>query len=33
MVNVDRDRPQLPSADERAAMKANPAIARFLDGA
>lgn len=33
MVNVNRDRPQLPSAAERAAMKANPAIARFLDGA
>lgn len=30
MVNVERDRPQLPTADDLAALNANPAIARFL---
>jgi quercetin dioxygenase-like cupin family protein len=30
MVNVERDRPQLPREDEFAAMKADPAIAAFL---
>jgi quercetin dioxygenase-like cupin family protein len=33
MVNVLRDRPQLPTDEELAAMKAVPAVARFLDGA
>ena len=32
MVNVERDRPQLPSEDDLAAMKADPAIAEFLKG-
>lgn len=32
MVNVARDRPQLPSEDEVAAMKADPDVARFLGG-
>jgi quercetin dioxygenase-like cupin family protein len=31
MVNVLRDRPQLPSAEGLKALKANPAIAAFLD--
>ena len=30
MVNALRDRPQLPTADELAALKANPAVAAFL---
>jgi quercetin dioxygenase-like cupin family protein len=30
MVNARRDRPQLPSEEELAAMKAMPAVARFL---
>ena len=30
MVNVVRDRPQLPSDDELAQMKANPVVAAFL---
>ena len=30
MVNMLRDRPALPTPDERAAMRANPAVARFL---
>jgi quercetin dioxygenase-like cupin family protein len=30
MVNVLRDRPQLPSEDELAQLKATPAVARFL---
>jgi quercetin dioxygenase-like cupin family protein len=30
MVNVQRDRPQLPTAEELAAMRQNPAVARFL---
>ena len=33
MVNVQRDRPQLPSPVELAAMKQIPAVRRFLDGA
>ncbi|HBK04754.1 MAG TPA: cupin domain-containing protein [Acetobacteraceae bacterium] len=32
MVNVKRDRPQLPSTEELAAMKRTPAVRRFLDG-
>ena len=31
MVNVKRDRPVLPTADELAKMRANPAVAAFLD--
>ncbi|HVJ52329.1 MAG TPA: cupin domain-containing protein [Aliidongia sp.] len=31
MVNVERDRPQLPTEAERAALRANPVIAAFLD--
>jgi mannose-6-phosphate isomerase-like protein (cupin superfamily) len=31
MVNATRDKPQLPSADELAQLKANPAVAAFLD--
>lgn len=30
MVNVERDRPQLPNEDEMAAMKADPAVAPFF---
>lgn len=30
MVNADRDRPQLPSDEELAALKRNPAVAKFL---
>jgi hypothetical protein len=30
MVNALRDKPQLPSKQELAALKANPAIAAFL---
>ena len=30
MVNQQRDRPQLPSAEELAKLKANPALAAFL---
>ncbi len=30
MVNVQRDRPQLPTADELASMQRHPAIAEFL---
>jgi len=33
MVDAERDRPQLPTPDERAALAANPDIARFLQGA
>jgi quercetin dioxygenase-like cupin family protein len=33
MVNVQRDRPQLPTEDDLAALKRNPAVARFLSGA
>lgn len=32
MVNSERDRPQLPNAAELAALRADPAIAAFLDG-
>ncbi|HVY15734.1 MAG TPA: cupin domain-containing protein [Rhodopila sp.] len=32
MVNVLRDKPQLPSEEELAALKERPAIARFLEG-
>lgn len=31
MVNVERDKPQLPSAEDLAALKKNPAIAAFLE--
>jgi mannose-6-phosphate isomerase-like protein (cupin superfamily) len=31
MVNVLRDRPQLPSEEEIAAMRANPRIEQFLE--
>ncbi|MDB5043268.1 MAG: Cupin 2 conserved barrel domain protein, partial [Candidatus Eremiobacteraeota bacterium] len=30
LVPIERDRPQLPTADELAALRANPAIAEFL---
>jgi hypothetical protein len=30
MVNATRDKPQLPSAEELAELKSDPAIARFL---
>jgi mannose-6-phosphate isomerase-like protein (cupin superfamily) len=30
MVNAERDKPQLPSAEEMASLKADPAIAAFL---
>ena len=34
MVNAERDRPQLPTENERAGLAANPAVAAFLaDGA
>ena len=32
MVNADRDKPQLPTADDVARLRRNPAIAAFLDG-
>jgi quercetin dioxygenase-like cupin family protein len=32
MVNRERDRPQLPSPEELAALRADPAVAAFLDG-
>jgi mannose-6-phosphate isomerase-like protein (cupin superfamily) len=32
MVNAERDRPQLPTEAELAALRADPAIAAFLDG-
>ncbi len=32
MVNAERDRPQLPTETERAALAADPAIAAFLNG-
>ncbi|HEY0183975.1 MAG TPA: cupin domain-containing protein [Rhodopila sp.] len=32
MVNVLRDKPQLPSEEELVRLKATPAVARFLDG-
>ena len=31
MVNADRDKPQLPSEAELAALRAIPVVARFLD--
>ena len=33
LVNATRDRPQLPTSDDIAALRAKPAVARFLDGA
>jgi quercetin dioxygenase-like cupin family protein len=33
MVDAERDRPQLPTADERARLEALPEVARFLAGA
>jgi len=33
MVDAARDRPQLPTPDELAALRADPAVARFLAGA
>ncbi len=33
MVDAERDRPQLPTAEERAAMEQDPHVARFLAGA
>ncbi len=32
MVNVERDRPQLPTETELAELRRTPAVARFLDG-
>jgi len=32
MVNVERDRPVLPTEQDIQAMRQNPAVARFLDG-
>lgn len=32
MVNAERDKPQLPTAEELAALKTEPAVAAFLDG-
>jgi quercetin dioxygenase-like cupin family protein len=32
LVNSERDRPQLPTEDDLAALRADPAIAAFLDG-
>jgi quercetin dioxygenase-like cupin family protein len=32
MVNRERDRPQLPGAEELAALRSHPAVAAFLDG-
>jgi quercetin dioxygenase-like cupin family protein len=32
MVNAERDRPQLPTAEELAAMRGDERVARFLDG-
>jgi mannose-6-phosphate isomerase-like protein (cupin superfamily) len=32
MVNADRDRPQLPSDEDLAGLRADPAIATFLEG-
>ena len=32
MVNRIRDKPQIPTADELAAIQADPAVARFLAG-
>ena len=33
MVNAERDRPRLPTEDDLAALKADPAVAAFLEGA
>ncbi len=33
MVNAERDKPQLPTADELARLRESPAIAAFLNGA
>jgi mannose-6-phosphate isomerase-like protein (cupin superfamily) len=33
MVNAERDKPQLPSAEELGALRSQPRIAAFLDGA
>jgi quercetin dioxygenase-like cupin family protein len=32
LVNAERDRPQLPTTEELAALRADAAVARFLDG-
>jgi S-methyl-1-thioxylulose 5-phosphate methylthiotransferase len=32
LVNAERDKPQLPSADDLAALRAEPEVAAFLDG-
>lgn len=32
LVNSERDKPQLPNAEDLALLRANPAVARFLDG-
>ncbi len=32
LVDATRDRPQLPTPEELAALRADPAVARFLDG-
>lgn len=32
MVNAERDKPQLPNADERKALESNPPVAAFLRG-
>ena len=32
MVDAERDRPQLPTTEERAALAADPEVARFLEG-
>jgi hypothetical protein len=32
MVNTVRDKPALPSPEEREAMRQNPEVAAFLDG-
>jgi gentisate 1,2-dioxygenase len=32
MVNAERDRPQLPTAEELAALRSDAIVARFLDG-
>jgi hypothetical protein len=31
MVNAERDKPQLPTATDLADLRANPAVAAFLD--
>jgi quercetin dioxygenase-like cupin family protein len=32
LVNSERDKPQLPNAEDLALLRANPVVARFLDG-